>query len=380
MKTVLGIERVDEFRQLFDNKRVGLITNPTGIDSNFKTSIDILKETTNLVSLFSPEHGIRGNLQAGVHLDTYVDEKTNATVFSLYGKTRKPNEEMMSTLDVLAMDIQDGGSRFYTYIYTMAYAMMACKEFDKEFVIFDRPGPIGVKDFEGNILDIEYRSFVGYYPILQRYGMTIGELAYMFNEEFGIGCKLHIIPMKNYNRDMLYSDTKLPWVAPSPNFPTVETAYVYNGTCIFEGTNLSEGRGTTKPFEIVGAPWIDGFKYAEELNKLNLPGVYFRPFYFTPMFSKCEKELCGGVQLHILDLKLFKPVKTGWAMLKIVRDMYPNDFKINAPYVEGRPCMLDYNTGGDFMRKDIHTLEELFAIIERDTAIFAKTREKYLLY
>jgi uncharacterized protein YbbC (DUF1343 family) len=380
MKTVLGIERVDEFSQIFRNKKVGLITNPTGIDSQFNSSIDILKEKTSLVSLFSPEHGIRGNLQAGVNLDTYIDEKTKATVFSLYGKTRKPNAEMMDTLDILAMDIQEGGSRFYTYIYTMAYAMMACKEFEKEFVIFDRPGPIGVKDFEGNILDIEYRSFVGYYPMVQRYGMTIGELAKMFNEEFEIGCKLHVIPMLHYNRNMKYIDTKLPWVAPSPNFPTIETAYAYNGTCIFEGTNLSEGRGTTKPFEIVGAPWIDGFLYADKLNQLGLPGVYFRPFYFTPMFSKNEKELCGGVQLHILDFDTFKPVKTGWAMLKIVRDLYPKDFIINKPYVEGRPCMLDYNTGGDFMRKDIYSLEELFEILDKDTKEFSKTREKYLIY
>jgi len=380
MRTITGIERVDEFLNLFTNKRVGLITNPTGIDTKFKTSIDILMEKTNLVSLFSPEHGIRGNLQAGVHLETYVDEKTNATVFSLYGKTRKPTQEMMDTIDVLAMDIQEIGSRFYTYIYTMAYSMMACKEFDKEFVIFDRPGPIGTKDCEGNILDVEYRSFVGYYPMLQRYGLTIGELAKMFNEEFEIGCKLHVVPVKNYTRDMTYLDTKLPWVAPSPNIPTLEAAYAYNGTCIFEGTNLSEGRGTTKPFEVVGAPWIDGFEYAEALNKLNLPAVRFRPFFFTPMFSKNEKQLCGGVQLHISDFNAFKPVKTGWAMLKIVRDLYPNDFKILDPYVPGRPCMLDYNTGGDFIRKDLYNLPELFEILEKDTKEFSKTRTKYFIY
>jgi len=380
MKTKTGIERIKQHASIFENKRVGLITNPTGIDSMFKTTIDIMKEETNLVSLFSPEHGIRGNLQAGVHLDNYIDPQTNAMVFSLYGQTRKPTQEMMETIDCLAMDIQEVGSRFYTYIYTMAYAMMACKEFDKEFVIFDRPNPIGCNEVEGNILDLAYRSFVGYYAMPQRYGMTIAELAKMFNEEFGIGCKLHVVLMENYTRDMSFEDTLLPWVSPSPNIPTIDTAYAYNGTCIFEGTNVSEGRGTTKPFEVVGAPWVDGFEYANALNRLNLPGVHFRPFFFTPMFSKQEKQLCGGVQLHVTDRLAFKPVKTGWSMLHVIRELYPNDFKVLDPYVAGRPCMLDYNTGGEFIRNNRYTLEQLFNILDRETKDFEATRSKYLIY
>jgi len=380
MKTKTGIERIKQHASIFENKRVGLITNPTGIDSMFKTTIDIMKEETNLVSLFSPEHGIRGNLQAGVHLDNYIDPQTNAMVFSLYGQTRKPTKEMMETIDCLAMDIQEVGSRFYTYIYTMAYAMMACKEFDKEFVIFDRPNPIGCNEVEGNILDLAYRSFVGYYAMPQRYGMTIAELAKMFNEEFGIGCKLHVVLMENYTRDMSFEDTLLPWVSPSPNIPTIDTAYAYNGTCIFEGTNVSEGRGTTKPFEVVGAPWVDGFEYANALNRLNLPGVHFRPFFFTPMFSKQEKQLCGGVQLHVTDRLAFKPVKTGWSMLHVIRELYPNDFKVLDPYVAGRPCMLDYNTGGEFIRNNRYTLEQLFNILDRETKDFEATRSKYLIY
>ena len=184
----IGIDCIDSYLDLFKDKRVGLITNPTGIDSNFRSTIDVLKEKVNLVALFSPEHGVRGNLQAGDRLDTYVDEETGCTVYSLYGDTKKPTKEMLDGIDVLCIDIQDGGSRFYTFIYTMAYSMLACKEFNKTFVVFDRPNPANAMDYEGNILDLEYRSFVGYYPIVQRHGMTIGELAEMFNNEFGDKC------------------------------------------------------------------------------------------------------------------------------------------------------------------------------------------------
>jgi len=376
----LGIERINEYSSIFAGKRVGLITNPTGMTSDFRSSIDVLKEKTNLVALFSPEHGVRGNIQAGEKLEAYFDSETGCIVHSLYGKDRKPTKEMMDGIDVLCMDIQDAGSRFYTYIYTMAYAMTACKEYDKEFVIFDRPNPASAKEFEGNILDLKFRSFVGYYPILQRYGLTIAELAKMFNTEYEINCKLHTILMKNYKREMYYPDTKLPWVMPSPNFPTPMTALVYNATCIFEGTNLSEGRGTTAPFHYVGAPWINPVDYAEKLNSYKLPGVHFRALYFTPMFSKNEKLLCGGVEVHVLDVNKFKAVKVGWLMLYVVRKMYPNDFKVLPPYTEGRPCMLEFNTGCDYIKEDKYEIDKLFSIIDKETKIFAKTRKKYLLY
>lgn len=376
----LGIEQIDKYLNVFSDKRVGLITNPTGIDSHFNSSIDILKEKVNLVSLFAPEHGVRGDLQAGVRFDTYIDKDTSCPVYSLYTKDKKPTKEMMDELDILAIDLQDVGSRFYTYIYTMAYAMISCKEHNKTFVVFDRPNPINGIDYEGNILDLKYRSFVGYYPILQRHGLTIGELAELFNKEYEIFCDLKVIPMEGWNRKSYYEDTFLPWVAPSPNIPVISSAVCYNATCIFEGTNLSEGRGTTKPFEYVGAPWINPYDYSKKLNNLNLPGVYFRPLYFTPTFSKNEKLLCGGVELYILDRKAFKAVKTGWAMLDVVRHMYPNDFKVNAPYVEGRPCMLEFNTGCDYITKDEFTLEKQFEIIEKETKEFGKIREKYLLY
>ena len=376
----LGIDNIDKELKYFEGKRVGLITNPTGINSEFKSTIDILNEKVNLVCLFSPEHGVRGHLQAGVRFDTYTDEESNTIVYSLYTKDKKPTKEMLDTIDVLCIDIQDVGSRFYTYIYTMAYAMMACKEHDKEFVVFDRPNPINGKDFEGNILDLNYRSFVGYYAILQRHGMTIGELAEMFNKEFGIGCKLKVVKMEGWDRTKYWDETELMWVVPSPNIPTVESTVLYNATCIFEGTNISEGRGTTLPFELVGAPFINPKDLEEKLNSLNLPGVYFRRHYFTPTFSKFKDELCGGVQVHVLDRKTFLPVHTGWAMLDVVRNMYPNDFKVNAPYKEGANCMLQFNTGCNYIMEQKYTLQEQFEILEKETKEFNLTREKYLLY
>ena len=296
-KTVtLGIENIDEYLNIFDGKRVGLITNPTGITSDFKSSIDVLREKTSLVALFSPEHGVRASIQAGMKLDTYVDEETNITVYSLYGKDKKPSKEVMDKIDVMAIDIQDNGSRYYTFIYTMAYAMMACKEYNKKFVVFDRPNPINGIKVEGNHLDVEkYRSFVGYYDIPQRHGMTIGELALLFNKEFKIDCDLSIIPLKGWKREMDYLDTNLPWIIPTPNIPTIATCYTYNATCIFEGTNFAEGRGTTTPFELIGAPYVKSENLARELNEYHLEGVYFRPQWFTPTFSKYANQLCGGV-------------------------------------------------------------------------------------
>jgi uncharacterized protein YbbC (DUF1343 family) len=263
----------------------------------------------------------------------------------------------------------------------MAYAMMACAEFDKEFVVFDRPNPINGAKVEGNHLDVEkYRSFVGYYDIPQRHGLTIGELALLFNDKFGINCKLHVIPMIGWERDMDFEDTNLPWIIPTPNIPTVATTYVYNTTCIFEGTNVAEGRGTTTPFELVGAPWMKAERLAEDLNSYNLPGVYFRPQWFTPTFSKYKDELCGGVFLHITDRKAFNSMRTSWVMLNHIRTKYPDDFKINKPYVEGRPTLFHFEAGHDTIIDNSVSLEEQFKLLDEAQCDFIKLREKYLLY
>ncbi|MDD3122903.1 MAG: DUF1343 domain-containing protein [Candidatus Izemoplasmatales bacterium] len=376
----LGIECIDEHLDYFEGKRVGLITNPTGIDGNFKSAIDILQEKTNLVALFSPEHGVRGNVDAGVKFDSYVDDKTKIMVYSLYNEKRRPSKEAMDSLDVICIDIQDIGSRFYTYIYTMAYCMIACKEEGKEFVVFDRPNPMNCVDVEGNMLDLRYRSFIGYYPIVQRPGMTIGELALLFNQEYEIGCKLKVIKMRDYKREMFFEDTGKKWVMPSPNIPTIDTTFYFNSTCVLEGTNVSEGRGTTIPFKMIGAPYINADALADKMNSFNFEGIYFRPAYFTPLSSKQTNAMCGGVELHLLDKKKFRPVKVGWALLDVIRKMYPNDFTVREPYTIGRPCMLELNTGCGYIKDELYDLDEQFKILERETKEFIKIREKYLLY
>ncbi len=371
-KVLLGIDLIDDNLDIFEGKRVGLITNQTGINSDYKSTIDVLYEKVNLVALFAPEHGIRGELQAGAYIGSYKDEKTGLDVYSLYGSTLKPTAEMMNKIDILCIDIQDVGARFYTYVYTMSYAMEAAKEHNKKFVVFDRPNPIGGEQYEGNILKEAFSTFIGRYPIVQRHGLTIGELAMLFNNEFAINCDLEVIKMSGWQRDMYYDDTNLPWVYPSPNIPTVETAVVYVGTCIIEGTNLSEGRGTTKPFELFGAPYINANEFSEALNALNLPGVYFRSAYFTPTFSKNANQLNAGVQIHVLDRKAFEPVKTGYAIIDTLKKLYPNKLEILSN--------MNSLTGDNFVRNNTYTLEEQFTIIEEDTATFGLIREQYLLY
>lgn len=373
-----GIERIDEYINIFKDKRVGLITNPTGVDNNFRSTIDILRDKVNLVVLFSPEHGIRGNLQAGERLDTYVDETTGLTVYSLYGKTRKPTAEMLELFDILVFDIQDTGARFYTYLYTMAYAMIACKETNKEFVVLDRPNPVNSTIVEGNMLDINFRSFIGYYSIPQRYGLTIGELAKYFNDKEEIKATLHVIPMENYKRNMTYKDTGLKWVLPSPNIPTEETPLYYLCTCIFEGTNLSEGRGTAKPFQMFGSPYLNNYDLAKKLNDLNLSGVMFRPTFFTPTFSKHTNELCKGIELHITNINSFEPVKTGYLIVDIIRNDY-QEFDFIPPFSKGGKPFIDLLTGSDDIRNNV-SLEKILNQMNNDGLNFTKEKRRYEIY
>jgi len=385
--TKLGVEQLSQAN--FGSKRIGLLTNHTGLvfasknpNSSFESTIDILHRDFNLVKLFAPEHGVRGNLQAGVTLDGYIDERTGLPVVSLYGATRRPTVEMLADIDVFAFDIQDVGSRFYTYMYSMAYAMEACAANGKEFVVFDRPNPLG-DAVEGNLLEPECKSFIGLYPMPQRYGLTIGECAMLFNTEFGIGCNLTVVKMENYTRNMYWEDTGLPWVLPSPNIPTPETCFVFNATCIFEGTNVSEGRGTTKPFHIVGAPWLNGQELADELAMYNLPGVHFRPHYFTPVpylpNGKCINELCGGVEVHVTDQAAFRPVKTGVTMLYTIKKLGGKNFAFLPPYHDKGKHMIDYNTGGTYVREGM-PLADVLALYEKDAAQWRKLKRKYELY
>lgn len=374
-----GIENIDQYLHLFEGKRVGLITNPTGVNNDLVSTVDILNSKTNLVALFSPEHGVRGDLQAGVKLDDYVDPKTGIKVYSLYGKNKKPNKEMMDSIDVLVFDIQDVGARFYTFIYTMAYAMMACAEHDKDMIVLDRPNPVNGIDVEGNILNTHYRSFVGYYPITQRYGLTIGELANFFNKEYDINARVHVVKMEEYDRRKDISDLPLSWVMPSPNIPTVETAYHYLGTCIFEGTTLSEGRGTTKPFHIIGSPYLDTDYILEALKRYDIKGVKFRSVYFTPTFSKHKGELCSGIELIMTDKALYSPVRTALILLDIIKKHHP-EFGYIPPWSKGGHMFIDLISGDDYVRNDSLSLEEQLEKIQKDSQEFITVKRRYHLY
>lgn len=375
-----GIENREVWRKLLADKRVGLITNPTGVDIKLTSTIDILSKEVNLVKLFSPEHGVRGDIQAGEKVSDYIDGKSQLPVISLYGKSKKPSYDMLQGIDVLAIDIQDAGSRFYTYLYTMSYCMQACKEYDITFLVFDRPNPIGGTVVEGNLIKEGFTSFVGLHPIPQRYGLTIGETAMLFQKEFDIACNLVVVPMIGWNREMYYEDTGMPWIMPSPNMPTVDTAVVYNGTCIFEGTNISEGRGTTKPFEMVGAPWLDADRLADCMNEAGLEGILFRPVYFTPSFSKHANTLCKGVQLHVMDRKSFHPVKTGLYLLEEIKRQSGEHFSYTEPYSANGKPMIDYNTGSDYVRTHDFSAKSLYEEWRLEAEEFQRRKVKYHLY
>ncbi|OON91945.1 MAG: hypothetical protein ATN34_02525 [Epulopiscium sp. Nele67-Bin002] len=379
-KVVLGIDRLDEVINLFDGKRVGIVTNPTGVNSEFVSTIDLFYKNTNLVALYSPEHGVRGNIQAGEKVETYIDEATGVKVYTLYGKSKRPSKDMLDDIDILVIDIQDVGSRLYTYLYTMAYCMQACKDYGKEVVVFDRPNPVGGVEVEGNLVKEGFTSFVGLYPIPYRYGLTMGELAHYFNNEFQINAQLTVVTMKNWKRDMYYDETELPWIMPSPNMPTIDTTILYNATCIFEGTNISEGRGTTKPFEIVGAPWLDANLLAQTLNAIGLDGVYFQPIYFSPTFSKHEGVLCQGVQIHILDRNNIKPVKIALHLLKHIILQNEHEFEFSAPYTQKGKPMIDYNTGSDIVRLTDFDPDTLYEEWEHENETYKHIKQQYHLY
>jgi uncharacterized protein YbbC (DUF1343 family) len=404
-KVTLGCENfLENHLNLVRGKRVGLVTNPTGVDSKLQSLIDLFYKNPDidLVALYGPEHGLRGNAHAGEYVPFYRDEKYNLPVFSLYGQSLEPDPEiqrdldahmrtfdtveegkfpeksMIESVDVLIFDIQDIGTRIYTYEATMAYCMQGCAEYDLEFIVLDRPNPINGKDIEGPILEYpEFRSFVGLYPVPVRHGMTIGELAQLFNKKFLTrSAPLTVIPLQGWKRDLWFDQTSLPWIAPSPNMPTLQTATVYPGQAFLEGTNISEGRGTTKPFELLGAPWIKGNLLARNLNQLQLPGVEFREEQFTPTSSKYQEELCGGIHIHVWDRDMFKPFESTLHIIRTIRDMYPDHFQFHAEY-------FDKITGTKLVRRAIEKGKKIKEIIEgyeSQLDEFAKLRETFLLY
>jgi uncharacterized protein YbbC (DUF1343 family) len=402
-----GIEVFLEGRlDLVKGKKIGLITNPTGMDSRLRSDIDLMKQSGEfeLIALYGPEHGVRGNVQGGVYIPFYFDDKYRIPVFSLYGQSLKPDPGMLKDMDeymrsfdgdakgqgkipegtmikdidALVFDIQDVGTRVYTYAATMAYAMQTAAQSGIPFIVLDRPNPINGLSLEGPVLEYpEFSSFIGLYPIPERHGMTAGELALMINDRFlGKKADLTVVPMQGWRREMWFDDTGLPWVIPSPNMPTLDTATVYPGQVCLEGTNVSEGRGTTKPFEIFGAPWVDGFEFARKLNGLGLPGVTFREAWFTPSFSKFAGEPCGGAQVHVTDRNSYRPFETALHVVKTIREMYPDKFQFHADY-------FDKVMGTAKVREALERGLDLVEIVkgyEPGLKIFAEERKRYLLY
>ncbi|MFD1413340.1 exo-beta-N-acetylmuramidase NamZ family protein [Oceanobacillus jeddahense] len=362
--------------------RVGLVTNMTGVNEKLQPSIDLFAEhpAINLVALYAPEHGIRGDAKEGEKVSSSRDNATGLPVYSLYGQTRKPSQEMIADVDVLVFDLQDIGSRYYTYIYTMASVMEACMEYGKKLIVLDRPNPVSGINMEGNLVEQDVRSFVGLLPIPNRHGMTVGELALLFKNEFAYSCDLSVIPMEGWKRRMYFDDTNLFWVPPSPNTPVIDMAILYPGTCLIEGTNVSEGRGTTKPFEWIGAPFIDGQKLAKVYNDKSLPGVLARPISFVPTYQKYKGEVCNGVQLHIENRNTLHALQAGVALVETIATIYPNQFQFIQN--EKEKYFFDLLAGTKRLRKYILTGKAVRYLEESQQELdeFNKTRKKYLLY
>jgi len=389
MAVKLGLDvLLDDQLALLQDQRVGIVVHPASINARLEHTGGLLfnHPGVHLTTIMGPQHGIQGETQDNmIEWEDCHDPATDLPVYSLYGKTRSPTEEMFKNVDVVVFDLQDVGARPYTYIHTLALVMRACREQGKSLVVLDRPNPINGVDTEGTVLDPDFSSFVGLYPLAMRHGMTVGELALYLNREFQIDCRLEVVKMQGWTRDMFFSDTQLPWVLPSPNMPTLETAIVYPGMCLLEGTNISEGRGTTRPFELSGAPWINPTQMVRELDRMDLPGVVFRPVHFTPTFHKWASERIGGVQIHVSDRGAFRPVLTGLALLTLYRNVGKDRFAWKSPpyEYETEKLPIDILCGTDRIRQLIEAgagLDDLQNFWKIGLQKFRKIRPKYLLY
>lgn len=395
---------LEKHLDLVRGKKVGLVTNPSGVDGRLVSTIELLCKNpgVRLVALYGPEHGVRGNAQAGEYVPFYFDEKYSVPVFSLYGQSVKPAPGMLKDIDAymrsfdtvvegkvpegimvkdvdaLLYDIQDVGTRVYTYVATMGYALQACAENGIEFIVLDRPNPINGVDMEGPILEYpRHSSFVGLYPIPERHGMTLGELAGLFNDRFlEKKAKLTVIRAEGWTRGQWFDETSLPWVIPSPNMPTLQTATVYPGQVFLEGTNVSEGRGTTRPFETFGAPWIDGFELARKLNDLGLAGVTFREAWFTPTFSKFQGMLCGGAQIHVTDRNRFRSFESALHIIRTILDTYPAHFEFHKDYFDK---IMGTSRIREALEKGV-AVRDIMEGLGEELGRFAETRKPYLLY
>ncbi|MDL1873053.1 DUF1343 domain-containing protein [Deltaproteobacteria bacterium PRO3] len=384
-----GLDRLLRFhRKWIQGKRVALLAHPAAVDKHLRHALEVLQEeaSARVVALFGPEHGIHGQAQ---DMESVVGSTYRGIpVYSLYGHDEaslKPTRESLKDVEVLICDLQDVGARYYTFIYTIAFCMEVAKETGTKVVVLDRPNPINGHQVEGNLVAPGFRSFVGWFPLAARHGMTVGELAQMFRHEFDLKCDLEVVTMKGWHRRRCMDELDTPWVLPSPNMPTVDTAVVYPGMCLVEGTELSEGRGTTRPFEFFGAPYVDPEALVRRLREFRLPGVRFRPIYFKPGFQKHAGQTCGGAQLHVTRRKAFKSLLTGVAALKAVHDLYPQEFQFRHrayEFVDKIPA-IDLLAGNAKLRTQLEkgaSLQEIEGSWEDERQAFLETRKKYLLY
>ena len=368
--------------------RIGVVCNHASLDRDFGHLIGKLAaaEGVTLAAIFGPQHGFRSDVQDNMVETPHGDDlRLRVPIYSLYSETREPTAEMLRGIDALVIDLQDIGARIYTYIYTMANCLRAAARHGVRVIVCDRPNPIGGTNVEGACLQPGWESFVGQFPLPMRHGMTIGELAALFNDAFGIGALVDVVRMEGWSRNMYADGTGLPWVMPSPNIPTLDTAIVYPGTVLFEGTMLSEGRGTTRPFELVGAPWIEAERFAAEMNGLGLPGAYFRPAGFEPTFQKHARQPCGGCQIHVTDRDAFRPVITGVALIDTFRRLDTGRFAWRQPPYEYEhdKMPIDILAGSDTLRQQVESgtpIAEIAASWKDDETEFKRLRRRFLMY
>lgn len=389
-KVKIGLDALEKtWPKALHNARAGLLVHPASVNSRLTHAVALLSQSRkfSLRALFGPQHGIWGETQDNmIEWEGFMERTLKIPVYSLYGKTRTPTSSMLKDIDVMVIDLQDVGARYYTFIWTMAHVMQACHDQGISVVLLDRPNPIGGHIIEGPVLDPDYASFVGLHQLPVRHGMTIGEIGLYIKDFFYPRLSLHIIPMRGWKRKMWFDKTLLPWVFPSPNIPTLDTVTVYAGMCLLEGTNLSEGRGTTRPFEIFGAPFIDPDTMANRLRDFKLPGVIFRPMSFSPTFQKHAGKLCGGAQVHLTNREKFKPFRTAVTILKSACELYPKNFAWKKPPYEYEESLLpiDILAGTDRLRKDLEsgkTIRFMEAWWDSDCREFDKNvRSNYLLY
>jgi uncharacterized protein YbbC (DUF1343 family) len=382
---LLGSERLLG-SSVLAGRRVGVVCNPASVDSRLRHIADQLaaSENVTLAAIFGPQHGFRSDVQDNMIETRHAhDQVRRVPVYSLYSETREPTAEMLKGLDTLVVDLQDVGVRIYTYIYTLANCLRAARRHGVRVIVCDRPNPIGGTQVEGMVLKPGFESFVGMFPIPMRHGMTIGEIARLFNEHFGIGADVEVVAMDGWRRDMYFDQTGLTWIISSPNIPTFDTTTVYPGSVLFEGTNVSEGRGTTRPFELLGAPWIVAERFAAALNKRGIPGVLFRPVLFEPTFHKHAGKGCAGCQIHVIDRTSFPAVETGVTVIEAFAESDEFAWK-NPPYeYEYEKMPIDCLAGSSTLREQIEArvpAREIAKSWQPDVAAFMKIRERFLIY